>query len=63
MILDFEEKSRLADIAKTNKAVVYTGGIAWKSDESIFNLHQIAIENFKLYKKEKIQNKLEVTGV
>ncbi len=63
LILDFEEKSRLADIAKTNKAVVYTGGIAWKSDESIFNLHQIAIENLKLYKKEKIQNKLEVTGV
>jgi len=62
LILDFEEKSRLADTAKTNKAILYTGGIAWKSDESIFNLHQIAIENLKSYKKEKIQNKLETVG-
>lgn len=58
LILDFEEKSKLADIAKTNKNILYTKGIAWRSEESIFNLHQIAIENLKSYKKGKVQNKI-----
>lgn len=58
LILDFEEKSKLQELAKTNKNIIYTKGIAWKSPESIFNLHQIAIENLKSYKKEGIQNKV-----
>lgn len=58
LILDFEEKSKLQELAKTNKDIIYTNGIAWKSPESIFNLHQIAIENLKSYKKERIQNKI-----
>jgi glycerate dehydrogenase len=58
LILDFEEKSKLQEVAKTNKNIIYTEGIAWKSPESIFNLHQIAIENLISYKKGKIQNKI-----
>ena len=58
LILDFEEKSKLQELAKTNKNIIYTKGIAWKSPESITNLHQIAIENLISYKKGKIQNKI-----
>lgn len=58
LILDFEEKSKLQELAKTNKNIIYTEGIAWKSPESIFNLHQIAIENLKSYKDGRIQNKI-----
>lgn len=58
LILDFEEKSKLQELAKTNKNIIYTEGIAWKSPESITNLHQIAIENLKSYKEEKIKNQI-----
>jgi len=56
LILDFEEKSRLEEIAKDVKNILYTNGIAWKSPESILNLHQIALENLKAYKEGKPQN-------
>jgi glycerate dehydrogenase len=58
LVLDFEEKSRLAEAAKSDKNIIYTPGIAWRSDESIFNLHQIAIDNLKSYKNRKTQNKI-----
>jgi glycerate dehydrogenase len=58
LILDFEEKSKLSELPNANKSIIYTTGIAWKSDESIFNLHQIAIDNLKSYKNEKIQNRI-----
>lgn len=58
LILDFEEESKLPELAKTNKNIIYTKSIAWKSPESIFNLHKIAIENLISYKEGKIQNKI-----
>jgi len=58
LILDFEENSKLKSLS--NKHIIYTGGIAWKSPESIFNLHQIAIENIKSYLQGKIQNKISM---
>jgi len=58
LILDFEENSKLKLLS--NKNVIYTDGIAWKSPESIFNLHQIAIENVKSYLKGKVQNNISM---
>jgi lactate dehydrogenase-like 2-hydroxyacid dehydrogenase len=58
LILDFEEKSGLEDIAKTNKNLLYSKGVAWQSPESVFNLHQIALENLKSYKEGKAQNRI-----
>lgn len=57
LILDFEEKSRLEELKGEN--VIYTKGIAWKSDESIFNLHQITIKNLKSYINGKTKNNLK----
>ncbi len=53
LILDFEEKSKLSS---ANKNIKYTCGVAWKSPESVFNLHQIAINNIKSYESGKIEN-------
>jgi glycerate dehydrogenase len=58
LVLDFEEKSGLTEIAMTNKNILFTGGVAWKSDESVFNLHKIAIENLKSYIKGNVQNRI-----
>jgi len=58
LISDFEEKSKLVEAAKANKNVIYTPGVAWRSDESTFNLHQIAIENLKSYKNGNVQNRI-----
>ena len=56
LVLDFEEKSPLAEISSAR--VLYTKGIAWKSPESIFNLHQIALENVMAFANGKPQNKI-----
>ena len=58
LILDFDEDNKLSELSKTNKNITYTPHVAWKSKESTFNLHQVAIENLKAFKKGKIQNKL-----
>jgi len=58
LILDFEEKSMLSDAAKANKDITLTSGIAWKSGESVFRLHQIAIENLESWIGGKTQNRI-----
>lgn len=59
LILDFEADNKLSELAKTNKNIVYTPNIAWRSEKSIFNLHQIALENLKAYVNDKPQNKVK----
>jgi len=58
LVLDFEEKGILARLADSNKNVLFTENIAWKSPESIFNLHQIAVENLKAFIAGKLQNRI-----
>jgi lactate dehydrogenase-like 2-hydroxyacid dehydrogenase len=59
LILDFEADNKLSELAKTNKNIVYTPNIAWRSEKSIFNLHQIALDNLKAYVNDKPQNKVK----
>lgn len=58
LILDFDEDKKLSELSKTNKNIVYTPHIAWKSEKSIFNLHQIATENLESYFEGNIKNQI-----
>ena len=59
LILDFNEDKKLSELSKTNKNIIYTPCIAWKSKKSIFNLHQIAIENIKSFIEDNIKNQVK----
>jgi len=59
LILDFEADNKLSELAKTNKNIVYTPNIAWRSEKSIFNLHQIALDNLKSFVAGKTQNQVK----
>jgi len=59
LILDFDEDQKLAPLSKLDANIIYTPHIAWKSEKSIFNLHQIALENIESYIKGKIKNQIK----
>lgn len=59
LILDFDEDKKLSELSKTNKNIIYTLNVAWKSEKSIFNLHQITIENIKSYLEGNIKNQVK----
>ena len=59
LILDFNEDKKLSELSKINKNIIYTPHIAWKSEKSIFNLHQIAIENIKSFIEDNIKNQVK----
>lgn len=59
LILDFDENKKLSESSKINKNIIYTSHVAWKSEKSIFDLHQIAIENIKSYFEGNIKNQVK----
>lgn len=59
LILDFDEENKLSELSKTNKNIIYTPHIAWKSKKSIFVLHQVAIENIKSYINNGFKNQIK----